>query len=346
MRRVTACLVGSALLAVFSLGGCPGAKVPGGVPGGPNIPGHGSKASSVDPNTCGNYAASDAGAKLKAFLEATVALNQAVVEVQGDVTASCKTMAEKLGSPTEGDTKTVCNGVADAIRNNLKVGIKGSAALKVNYKPAVCTVKADVAADAAAKCEGSANANVKVQCTGQCQGTCSGTCDGTCKAKGAKGQCNGQCKGQCNGSCSGSCQGAADVDASAECKASAEIHANVEADCTEPELNITYDSKVVVNKPKVQAVVNALKAGLPKLIQVGAKLKSPMALAIKDWAVTAKDLAGASGKLYASLGDQASCVAGQLAAAAGMVAQIQGSVSVSVEASASVSGAASGSAGG
>jgi hypothetical protein len=336
---MTVSLVGSALLALLALNGCPGGG--GGVPG---VPGKGGGASSVDPNTCGNYAASEAGAKLKAFLEATVTLNDAVVSMEADVKTSCSSMAEKLGVSTEGDTKAVCNAVAEAIKANLSAGIKGKAALKIDYKPAVCTVNADVAVDAAAKCEAKASADVKVNCQGQCGGTCQGECRGKCEGKagggGAKGQCAGKCEGTCEGSCSGSCQGSADVQASAECEAKAEVDANVKAECTEPELNIAFDSKIVVDKPKVEAVVEALKAGLPKLLAVSVKARGPVALAVKGWGKTAKNLAQAGGKLYSSLGEQATCVAGQLAAAAGMVTKVEASVSVSVEASASVSGAA------
>ena len=344
MRRTTAGLVGIALLGAVALYGCPG-----GGPSVPGIPGKGGKASSVDPDTCGNYAANEAGAKLKAFLEATVTLNEAVVKMEGEIKASCDGMADKLGIKAEGDTKAVCNAVADAIKANLKAGIKGKASLKVDYQPAVCTVSADVAVDVAAKCEASASADVKVTCTGTCEGTCKGSCKGKCEGKasggGGKGECEGKCSGQCQGSCSGGCQGSADVDASAECEAKAEVSANVEAECTEPELNVEFDSKLVVDKPKVEAVVAALKDGMPKMLSVTAKLSGPTALAVKTWAKTAKNLAQASGKLYSSLGDQATCVAGQLAAAAGMVGKIKGSVSVSVEASASVSGSAGASGG-
>jgi hypothetical protein len=346
MRRVTASLVGSAVLAVLALAGCPG----GGAPG---VPGKGGKSGSVDPNTCGNYAASEAGAKLKAFLEATVELNDAVAEIEGEVKVSCAAIASELGVPAEGDTKTVCENVANAIRENLSAGLKGEAVLKIDYKPAVCEVKADVAAEAAAKCEAKASADVQVTCTGTCEGTCSGTCKGECAGSGkaggggaaASGECAGQCNGTCEGSCSGGCQGSADVQASAECEAKAEVTANVKAECTEPELTIAWDAKAVADAPKVEKVAAALKAGLPKLIAISAKLKGPVGLAFKTWAGSAKSLAKSSGKLYSSLGDQATCVAGQLSAAAGMVGGIEGSMSVSVEASASVSGSASGSAG-
>lgn len=343
-----ASLVGSALIALFGLA-CGG----GGVPG---VPGQGGKASSVDPNTCGNYAASEAGAKLKAFLEATVTLNEAVVEMEGEVKVTCAGMAEKLGVPAEGDTQTVCNNVANAIREHLSAGLKAEASLELDYQPAVCTVSADAAVEAAAKCEGSASADVSVECTGQCEGTCQGSCQGTCEGSGAaggggaaaSGECNGTCQGTCEGTCSGGCKGAADVQASASCEAKAEVSANVEAECTEPELDVKFDSAVVVDQPKVDVVVEALKAGMPKLLSISAKAsaKGPYGLAAATWANSAKELAKSSSKLYGSLGDQAACVSGQLAAAAGMVGQITGSVNVSVEASASVSGSASGSASG
>jgi hypothetical protein len=335
MRRVSASLVG--LLAVLALGSCGG-----GGPGVPGMPGGGGK---VDPNACG-----DASVKVKSFLEATVTLNEAVAGMEAEVKTSCGAMAEKLGVKKDGDTKTVCNAVAAAIKANLTAGLKGEAKLKIDYKPAVCTVKADIAAEAAAKCDAKASADVKVQCTGECEGTCSGKCSGKCEASGegkagaggtgaaARGECAGKCNGTCEGNCSGGCSGSADVDASAECEAKAEVTANVEAECTEPELNISFDSKVVTDKPKVEATVEALKVGLPKLIKIKAKLEGPVALAFKTWAKTVKGLKGA-------VSSAGLCVGGQIAGAFGMLGQIQGSMSVSVEASVSVSGSASGSAG-
>lgn len=345
MRRVTAGLVGSALLAVLAQSGCPGgASVPG-IPG----KGTGGKTGSVDPDSCGNYAASEAGAKLKSFLEATVTLNEAVLELEAEVKNPCVSMAEKLGVSAEGDTRAVCNAVADGIKANLRAGLKGKASLTIDYKPAVCTVDADLAVDAAAKCEASASADVKVRCSGQCEGTCEGACKGKCEGKagggGGKGECAGKCEGTCEGSCSGGCEGSADVQASAECEAKAEVSANLEAKCTEPELTVEFDAKLVAEKPKVEAVVDALKSGLPRLLMVSAKVRGPVSATVKTWSKAAKDLAQASGKLYSSLGEQASCVAGQLAAAAAMVTKVEASVSVSVEASASVSGAAGASGG-
>jgi hypothetical protein len=310
----------------------------------------GKSAGNVDPNTCGNYAANAAGAKLKASLEATVQLNEMVLASEAEVKGACAGMAEELGIPSDGDTKKTCNAVATAIRDNLKAGFKAEASLKVDYKPAVCTVKADVAAEVAAKCEAEAGGSASVTCEGGCSGTCKGECDGKCAGKagsgGSGGSCDGQCEGTCKGECSGGCEGSADVHASAECEAKAEVSANVEAECTEPELDVSFDAKAVADLPKVEKTVAAIKKGLPKLLQVSVKIGGPVRQAFTTWAKSAKALAGSTGDLYASLGEQASCVGGQLAAAAGMVGSVEVSIDVQVEASAEVSGSAGGGASG
>ena len=329
MRRASA--LTSSVLAVLFLAGCP--------KGG--LPGAGGGKGSPDPNACG-----DASVKIKSFLEATVALNDAVASLEADVKVSCKAIAEELGVPTEGDTAKVCNGVAAAIKANLKAGLKGKATLQIDYKPAVCEVKADIAAEAAAKCEGKASADMKVECTGKCEGTCNGTCSGTCEGSGeasaggggdkaaGRGKCEGKCDGSCKGSCSGGCSGSADVDASVECEAKAEVTANVQAECTPPELDIKFEASAVADAPKVEATIKALKKGLPKLIAVKAKLQGPVALAFKSWAK-------AAGGLKGSVRSAGLCVGAQLGMAVGLLAQIQGSMSVSVKASVSVSGSAS-----
>lgn len=344
MRRFSKTFLAAAGLtaAIFAITACPGGGVPS-VPNKPNMPGQ--SASSVDPNTCGNYAATDAGRKLKAFFEATVQLDKAVHDSENYLLDTCKMMGTELGmTALEGDTKTVCTNVINQLKDNLKVGIKAEAKLDIQYKPAVCEVNVEAAADFAAKCEGKATADVAVKCEGTCSGTCNGTCDGTCQGQagtaGSGGQCNGQCDGTCSGTCSAGCDGHADVDASAECKAKAEVSANVEAKCTEPEVTVNYDAGIVVDKTKLDAAVAAIKKGLPRILMIQKKMAGPVMAAFTTWSKTAQDLAAASGKLASSFGDQAMCITGQLAAAAKMVAGIQVSINVQVEVSASASASA------
>lgn len=322
------------MLSLLALGACPGGGVPG-VPTTPDIPGKSNSASTdVDPNTCGNYAASDAGKKLKAFLKATLELNKSVLAAEAEMKVSCAGMAKELGVSEEGDTATVCNAVAAAIKENLSVGLKGGAALTINYEPAVCTVNVEAAANAAASCEGSASAEMGATC----EGTCNGTCDGTCAGGTSK---NGKCSSQCNGTCKGECNGQANVNASAECEASAEVSANVEAKCTEPKLDISFKAQMVADMPKVEKVKKALMKGLPTILKLQAYVRSPLMGAFTTWSTSAKSLAGSTTKLYKSLGDQAVCVGGQLAGAAGMIGGIKSSLDVQVDVSVSVSASAS-----
>jgi hypothetical protein len=110
--------------------------------------------------------------------------------------------------------------------------------------------------------------------------------------------------------------------------------------CTEPELKVAYDAKLVADTAKLEAAVDAVKYGLPRLLVAHAKLTGPLQSAVKVWARTATDLSKSGAGAFSALGAQAMCVSGQVAAAFGAVADVNVSVSVSVEASASVGGAA------
>lgn len=333
------------LVGVAILGGCPGGKgLPGGgkVPGGdtlgkvPGVPG-GGNSGLVDPNSCGNYAAEAAGKRLKAFLVATQELEKVTKETAEVVKNSCKILGTELGMADAdyggSETKQICGAVFTRIQENLKVSIKGDAkaAFKVKYKPAVCKVSAEASVKAAAECEGKASADFKATC----EGTCSGKCDGTCSTKGAGGDCNGQCSGSCGGKCSGT----ADVNASVECKASASVKASLDVECTPPELTIDLEAKLVVKAEaaKAEATLKALRAGLPEMLSVKARLV-PMKFAVETWAKSAASLKDIGIRGLQSFKDQATCIGGQIAAAAGMVAGIQANVSVSVEFTASASG--------
>ncbi len=325
------------LVAASALAACPGGK---GLPGAPKVPGSdkippgmpGGGDAALDPSACGGYSTTDAGRKLHAFFEATQNLEKAATETAEVVKQSCIIMGNELGmteADYKGETKDICAAVYGKIDDGIKVGLKSKAALKIKYKLPVCKVDANASINAAAKCEGSASASVKAQCSG----TCDGTCDGTCATKGS----GGKCAGKCDGSCKGKCDGYADVDASGECKASAEVKAAVDVQCTEPSVTIDLDAKLVVDKAKAEATVKALKAGLPKILSVRSRLV-PLKHAVEGWAKSAAELKGSAMKLASDFKDQASCISGQIYAAAKMTAGIEANISVSVEVSASASG--------
>jgi hypothetical protein len=161
------------ILAAAILTAACGGKLPGGhsVPGSDKVPGGGvpgapavlsGQSGEVDPNTCGNYAASDAGAKLKAFLQATKDLETTTAETAKVVKQSCVMMGQELGMP-EGDlkmddTNALCAKVFQTYKDNLKVSLKAGAKLKIAYTPAKCTVDAHASAGAGAACSGAASA--------------------------------------------------------------------------------------------------------------------------------------------------------------------------------------------
>src|SRR4051812_29955115 len=101
MRSMTGLLI-AAVVAT----GC-GSKLPGGasIPGSDKVPpgaagaagALGGASGEVDPNTCGNYAITDAGRKLHDFLEATKDVQKVSLETVQVVKESCLMMGHELG---------------------------------------------------------------------------------------------------------------------------------------------------------------------------------------------------------------------------------------------------------
>src|SRR5690242_3391889 len=102
MRNSNRIILVAALVAAV---GC-GSKLPGGggIPSGPSVPGGGhvpgglgGSSGEVDPNTCQNYAASDAGRKFHDFLVAVKDLQKVSTETVQIVRTSCVMMGHDLG---------------------------------------------------------------------------------------------------------------------------------------------------------------------------------------------------------------------------------------------------------
>jgi hypothetical protein len=323
----------------FACGGSvPGTdKLPGG-----GLPGGGGK---VDPSGCGGMNQNDATKNLKGFLRSALALEAALNDASKDLADSCAAMGSRLGlEGFEGNPEKDCPKVVAAISENLKVGLKAGASLSIVAKPAVCEVNVDAAASAAASCSGSASGSAGATCSGTCQGECAGECQGS---TGEGGACDGVCKGECKGQCDGH----VDVEADASCEAQAEIKANVEAKCTPPEVTVEFEASAVVDKPKVEAAVAALKEGLPVIMRLQGHIGTPdrpgplLATAI-TLASSSKELVKGIKGMKDALENQFLCISAQLTAAADLAASIrsqftvQAEVSVSISASASVSGEA------
>jgi hypothetical protein len=339
------------IAAVLVVAAC-GSKLPGGknVPGGDKIPEGtpaalgGGSSGMVDPNTCGNYAASEAGARLKAFLVAITDLQTKANETVEVVKTSCKMMGKELGmsdADMEGETKDVCAKVWNAYNENMKVAVKSKAAFKMKYTPAVCKVDVSATAEVAAKCEGKASADVGATCSGTCRGKCEGKCEGSGKAGTGGNAASGECGGECKGTCKGECEGHADVKASGQCKAKAQAQASADVKCTEAKFEVTLDAKLAVDKTKADQTLKAMQAGFPKLLSLNARLR-PLQAAVQTTVAAAKELKDMGPTFVNSFKDQAMCISGQVGAAVTAATSIEANVSVSVEVSASASASASG----
>ncbi len=174
MTMNTSRLLLASVVALALVPGCK--KIPGGggMPNKPNVPGGlGGASGEVDPDTCGNYAATDAGRKLKAFLQATKDLQATAAETVKVVKESCVMMGNEMKMPEgdlKGETNDICAKVITTYQNNLKVSLKPSAKLNIKYKPAVCKVDASISAKAAAECNGGASAGTGGSSgSGQCE---------------------------------------------------------------------------------------------------------------------------------------------------------------------------------
>jgi hypothetical protein len=240
MRIETRLFCATTVAALVSVTSCGGS-----LPGGGNIPGKPAAldkvpsnlpSGEVDPNTCGNYAAVDAGRKLKAFLQAVKDLETTAGETVKVVKQSCIMMGQELGmaeAELAGETDAVCNKVIATYQNNLKVTLKANAKLTVKYQPAVCTVDPQLAARATADCEGGATA------------------------------------------------GTGGSGAGGSCRAAAGVKASLEMKCTEPKLTLEADSKLVLDKSKLEMTLKALRDGLPRLFSIQARL-APLKAAVEE----------------------------------------------------------------
>lgn len=228
--------VSSKLMAVMIVASVPllnnCGKLPGGVPGAPNVPGM--------PGSCpANIADASAimGAnfgldgelegKVKAALAASANLQAISADIEGEVVTACSNLAKDLGAkdddlkPKEDGpgkkAEAACN-VASKLIGEFKAKAKGK--VVVDVKPPKCEASLDASVDCAAKCDAKVKpgevkatcegGEISGQCDAKCEGKCtvdaSATCEGSCSGE-CKGECNAEISGKCDGTCEGKCDG-------------------------------------------------------------------------------------------------------------------------------------------
>lgn len=210
----------------------------------------------------------------------------------------------------------------------------------------------------ASECRGS--------CTGTCDGNCTGACSGTCSATDSEGNCIGTCDGDCTGSCSGecigtcsgtcvsdvtgvcegTCSGTCDVEleaprcegeamimAEASCQATCESELRADAECTEPQVTVSTSTPVdYAAQPRLADLVGMLQLRWPRFVAIQKKLQG-VVTAGQGLGTTITDLQGVVGEVGAQAG---ACLTVAARTAGNAVTTLTGSVSVSLEVSASV----------
>jgi hypothetical protein len=199
-------------------------KMPGGIPGGPSLPG---VPGSCPANIADAKAIMDAKfgldgeleGKVKAALAASANLQAISAEVEGEVVTACSNLAKDLGAKDEDlkpkedgpgkKAEAACN-VAAKLVGDFKAKAKGK--VVVDIKPPKCEASLDASVDCAAKCDAKVKpGEVKATCEGgEVSGECSAKCEGKCTVEAAancEGSCSGACKGECSADISGKCDG-------------------------------------------------------------------------------------------------------------------------------------------
>jgi hypothetical protein len=204
------------------------------------------------------------------------------------------------------------------------------------------------------ECKGSCSAEAGVQCTGACDGTCEGKCDG----KDTTGKCDGKCEGKCSGGCKaegaakceGNCSGECSVEVkapkcsgefkppsvSADCQMNCSAKTAASVTCDPPSVNIKVEGK---GSADIEKLVAALQVALPKIVKIqlgtGKRLVAQVT-AVAEAAAKLPDMAAGMAGMGALKGAVCATMAVE------MITGCSASVSVNVEASASVGGSVGG----
>lgn len=162
-----------------------------------------------------------------------------------DITTACRSMAQDLDAPKDGQDKAAAAGDRRAVMKawcDLAVSAIGTVkaqaggTLKVVFVPPVCEASISAKANCQAKCSVDGKCDIKAnppKCTGgklqisckggctgsagasvSCQGSCDANCEGSCTAEGGV-----DCQGKCDGTCSaGGSTGGSGIQADGTCK--------------------------------------------------------------------------------------------------------------------------------
>ena len=288
------------------------------------------------------------------------------------VKAACKEADASLAKALAGATIEfyVAPGVCQV---DLKVTADCNASCDVSGKctPAQLEAKCEpgkLAGSCSGECNGSCSATAgSIDCAARCDARCTGTCSGTCVGRcdnndtGSAGtSCAGTCDGSCSETCTGKCSGACEVtdpkvacqgtchgecsvefqaphcegkltppecDIDAECRANCEASATAKAECTAP--SITY-SLASPSGADLTAIAAVIEETLPVLVVNSIERGQGLVDSANALVTSGNTIAGKA-DLAA---DAAACATVAAGAALVAAANIEASVSFSVQVSA------------
>lgn len=162
------------------------------------------------PTSCSGLDATvSAQATLKAYAQATVAVNDAALNVEHKWLAVCNAINADVGEDSSKTTAAEACAVLNArVKSALDKGVKVTLSVQSE-----CHADVNVEADCQAKCK-LPNCDIEAQCEPgkvvvECNGACDGSCDVTAPSVDCMGTCSGKCTADvavaCTGSCTGDC---------------------------------------------------------------------------------------------------------------------------------------------
>ena len=281
--------------------------------------------------------------RAQAKLEVAISAQPPRCEVAMDAYASCAAECDANVQPGQLDVK--CEG--GEVVGSCKGECKGQCSAEVQGQ-----CKGSCEGTCEGGCKGECHGSCEGKCSaknaqGECEGKCDGTCHGTCSAK-CKGSCEGECwaeaKGECTGSCKGECSVAFEAprctgnvkppSIDAQCEASCDAKLQAKAQCEPGHVQVDVKGKASADiEPRLARVRAAIEGGWGAVMLARAKLERVGA--------SAQGMVKLGAEVPKAVGNLGISAAGCAAQAAGGILKASASVSVSVEASASIGGAAS-----
>ncbi|MET0287652.1 MAG: hypothetical protein ABW352_24405 [Polyangiales bacterium] len=303
----------------------------------------------------GSFGASASARKLESFLTASVSFMGAAQDLHGVLLDACQDIGRRLDVPEaqmagpggEPDVRIACAAASAALNAELNdIRVEAKLDIDVQATPPQCDIRVDAYASCAAQCDATVDpGKLEVQCEGgELVGQCNGACNGDCQVGGTWVSGQASCAGLCRGDCSVAfveprCTGTMRPPrVEAQCEAACNARLDAEARCTPGQAHVTVRGTVNSNlEQRLARVRGAIEGAGGAVLATRAKLGRLVG--------SGKLLLRAADDVPQAVGDIGLSAAACAAESAAGIINASASIRISFEASVSVSGAITGSAG-